>query len=235
MGGRSAKNESGEPAKAGLLTRLVSIIVVVAILLVVGSMFLYSKEAGRYPWQWQGSDWAAWVSFSKKVGKKVGQDVVQKTKEVGKAVAEKSKDFVEGLGEVDWGNLTDQAKDWFKSDGDKVTAQIATQREQMSEGEYAPQYKGEGGKEYDYGLQALEQGIKYWNVSLVQESAPSQAKKWFTQAVDHFNKAKDLTPDLPLLNSFVEQSTNYLKYATKRLEIIERLKGGVESTSNREG
>jgi hypothetical protein len=230
-----------EPARRpGLFRRLFRTIFTIALLLVLAlggwSLYAYSLHAGKQPWEWSSPEWNGWWTYTKTLGKDVGTQIAERSREAGTAAGQYASQAYERVKSVEWGNIADQittrTKELFGRT-EEVEQKIEEQKKEVrsSTGGYAPQFSGPAGENYDYGLQWLEKGIAEWKVS-VSESANTRvlnptpterAKRFFERAVSSFEQAKQLDASLPHVDMFLRQARDYLADSTERQQKIEEL------------
>jgi hypothetical protein len=230
--------QDGE-GRPGFFRRLIRTLFLAAFLLALalGGWSLYTfrdQVGGKPPWEWNGQEWNRWWAYTVTLGRQVSQEVAEKSKEAGEKAVEYGSKAIEKVKSIEWAKLGDTISEKTKAlfgKKEEVVQKIEQQREKTDAG-YAPKYPGEAGQAFDYGLDALEQGIKYWTVSLVESAdaqkldpkATEQAVKRFRMAVGNFEQAKQLKPDLtPELDTFLQQAKDYLEESLERQKKIEEL------------
>jgi hypothetical protein len=237
-----------EEERPGFFRRVFRTLFLVIVLLALGlggwSLYTYRDQVnGKQPWEWNAEEWAGWWAYTKSIGREVGQVVAERGKQAGQKAVEYGSKAVEKVKNIEWSKLGSTISEKTKAlfgKSDEVVQKIEQQREKTDAG-YAPKYPGEAGQAYDYGLVALDEGIRYWKVSLVEGAneqkldpkATEQATKKFKMAVANFEQAKQLKADLsPDLDTFLQQARDYLDESTERQKKIEdMLKSGATQPS----
>jgi hypothetical protein len=202
------------------------LILLVVLILLVGAgftMWQYSTDTGRPPWEWSGQDWNDWITFTKQESRDLGQqakETGQATwKWVGKntpALFEKSKELLARLGYQDTEPTAAQP-----SPGAGAPTPPPAAIQPVAVDRPADPLDVESSN-YKYGKEWLARGIAEWKVSLIHPGAAERAKANFEKAIRSFETARvelgdKATDDLAQL----EQSAyDYLADTEERLQQI---------------
>jgi hypothetical protein len=226
-----------EESRPGFIRRLFRTLFLAAFLIIVGlcgwTIYAYQDMTGKPPWEWDGFQWLGWWKYTVSLGREVGTEVAEKSREAGATAVEYGKNAVQKVKDIEWSKLGDTITEKTKSlfgKSNEVVKKIEEQRRQTDSG-YAQKYPGPPGEAYDFGLQAMEEGIRYFQVSLqegasgqkLDPKATEQSVKRFRMAVSNFETAKSLKPDLPDIDNFLNQAKEYLAESEERQKKIEEI------------
>lgn len=201
-------------------------LLLIVILIVLGgaafTMWQYSQDTGRPPWEWTSTDWNDWITFTKHEGEQLGMEA-RKSGEatwrwVGKntpALFEKSKDLLAHLGYKESEGLPEQPA------SAAVTPAPAAQPPADAADQPADPLELQS-TNYKYGKEWLGKGIAEWRVSLVHPGAAERAKNSFEKAISSFEAAKaELGASAGAEVAQLEQSArDYLADTEERLQQI---------------
>jgi len=205
-------------------------LLLIVVLIVVGgagfTMWQYSQDTGRQPWEWTPTDWSDWMTFTKHESEQLGMQAKQGSEAtwrwVGKntpALFEKSKELLARLGYAKTEGLTGQPPSVAPAPEPMAQAPTAVASQSTDPLDVE-------NTNYTYGKEWLGKGIAEWQVSLVHPGAAERAKDNFEKAIRSFESAKaELGANAGVEVAQLEQDArDYLADTEERLQQI-RLSG----------
>jgi hypothetical protein len=201
------------------------LLLVVLLIVLVGAgftMWQYSQETGRVPWEWTSQDWNDWVSFTKHESQQLGQQAKESGQAtwrwVGKntpALFEKSKDLLARLG------YQDTEPPAAQPSSGAVVPEPSAQIQPVAVDRPVDPLDLKSNN-YKYGKDWLAKGIAEWKVSLIHPGAAERAKSNFEKAIRSFDMAKAELGDSAGsdLNQLEQSARDYLADTEERLQQI---------------
>ena len=203
------------------------LLLVVLLIVLVGagfSMWQYSQDTGRQPWEWTGQDWNDWVTFTKHESQQLGMQA----KEGGQAtwrwvgkntplLFEKSKALLARLGYQD----TEPTAAQPSSGAVTPTPSVQIQPVEVDRPADPLDLKSSN---YKYGKEWLARGVAEWKVSLIHPGAAARAKVNFVKALRSFDMAQaELGGSAgPELEQLKQSARDYLADTEERLLQIDQ-------------
>ena len=210
-------------------------LLLIVVLIVVGgagfTMWQYSQDTGRQPWEWTGIDWNDWITFTKHESEQLGMQAKQGGEAtwrwVGKntpALFEKSKELLARLGYQEAEGPAGQPSSTVVAPAPMAQTPAAQPPTGVADQSADP--LDARSTNYKYGKEWLGKGIAEWRVSLVHPGAAERAKDNFERAIGSFEAAKaELGASAGVDVAKLEQSArDYLADTEERLQQIR--KGG---------
>ena len=206
-------------------------LLLIVVLIVVGgagfTMWQYSQDTGRQPWEWTPTDWSDWMTFTKHESEQLGMQAKQGSEAtwrwVGKntpALFEKSKELLARLGYKEAEGPAEQPSSTVVTPS--TMAQTPTDQPPTGVAEQTADPLDARSTNYKYGKDWLGKGIAEWRVSLVHPGAAERAKDNFEKAIRSFEAAKaELGAGAGVEVAQLEQSArDYLADTEERLQQI---------------
>jgi hypothetical protein len=201
-------------------------LLLIVILIVLGgagfTMWQYSQDTGRQPWEWTNTDWNDWITFTKHESEQLGMQAKKSGEAtwrwVGKntpALFEKSKELLARLGYKEAEGPTGQPPSAAVAPAPMAPAPTDSADQSMDPLDVKS-------TNYKYGKEWLGKGIAEWRVSLVHSGAAERAKDNFEKAIRSFEAAKaELGTSAGAEVAQLEQSArDYLADTEERLQQI---------------
>jgi glycosidase len=184
----------------------------------VFTMGLYSRDIGRWPWQWSATEWHNWLTFTRGETRAAGEGISREAKEktasawkwVGKntqTLYDQSLALLERLGPGEGAAPADSA-----------TAGVPT----AGTLDLPPDPLSRRSDNYRYGKEWLRKGIDEWRVSLIHPGAAERARSHFRKAIQSFQAAARELGDTEAVHEWLRAAEDYLSDTDERLELIHR-------------
>lgn len=199
----------------------------IVVLIVVGSvgftMWQYSRDTGRQPWEWTGTDWNDWMTFTKRETEQLGMQAKQGGEAtwlwVGEntpALFEKSKALLARLGHQETQGSMEQPP------SAALVPEPMTRTPTAGVADRSTDPLDIRSANYKYGKEWLGKGIAEWQVSLIHPGAAERAKANFEKAIRSFEAAKaELDGSAGVDVAQLEQNArDYLADTEERLQQI---------------
>jgi hypothetical protein len=206
-------------------------LLLIVVLIVVGgagvTMWQYSQDTGRQPWEWTSTDWNDWITFTKHESEQLGMQAKQSGEATWRwvgtntpALFEKSKELLARLGYKEAEAPTGQPSSTVVAPA--PTAQTPTVQPPTGAADQPADPLDAQSTNYKYGKEWLGKGIAEWRVSLVHPGAAERAKDNFEKAIRSFEAAKtELGASAGVEVAQLEQSArDYLADTEERLQQI---------------
>jgi hypothetical protein len=198
------------------MKKLLGLLLLVVIIGAAFTMGLYSRDTGRWPWQWSQEDWRNWYTFTRSETRAVGEDLSREAQEkalgtwkwVGKntqALYDRSRDLLAQLG----GSTQEGAP---AVDREGTGSRPATPPDPLDE--QSPNYR--------YGKEWLRKGIDEWRVSLVHPGAAERARSHFEKAILSFEAAEQELRETAAVADWLRSAREYLADTEERQQLIRR-------------
>jgi hypothetical protein len=184
------------------------------------TMWQYTKDTGRTPWQWTGQDWNDWITFTKREGQQLGMQA----KESGQAtwqwvgentpmLFEKSKELLARLG-------YEETEQTVAAPAPGSAAPAPSVQIQPVAPDQAADPMEAQSNNYKYGKEWLARGVAEWKVSLIHPGAAERAKSSFEKAISSFDMAKGELGDNAGadLSQLQQDARDYLADTQERLQ-----------------
>lgn len=205
------------------MKKLFLLVILIALAGVGFTMWQYSQNTGRVPWEWTSEDWNDWITFTKQESRQLGMQAKESGQAtwrwVGKntpVLFEKSKELLARLGYEDMEPTGAQPS--TAAGAPAPSAQI--QRTAVDRPTDPLDLKSSN---YKYGKEWLAKGIAEWKVSLVHLGAAERAKAHFEKAIRSFDMAKAELGDSAAsdLDQLEQSARDYLADTEERLQQIQ--------------
>ncbi|MCG6862158.1 MAG: hypothetical protein LJE70_12905 [Chromatiaceae bacterium] len=200
-------------------------LLVVVLIVLAGAgftMWKYSEDTGRTPWEWTAQDWNNWMTFTKHESQQLGMQA----KEGGQAtwrwvgkntpvLFEKSKELLARLGYQETEQPVAEPSSGAGAPAPSVQIQPVTVDRPTDPLDVRS-------NNYKYGKEWLARGIAEWKVSLIHPGAAERAKTNFEKAISSFDMAKSELGDSasPDLSQLEQSARDYLSDTEERLQQI---------------
>lgn len=202
------------------MKKLLKIVILILLCGAGFTMWQYSQDTGRQPWEWTNTDWNDWITFTKHESEQLGMQAKESGEAtwrwVGQntpALFEKSKELLARLGHKEPEVPAGQPPSAAVAPAPTAPTGVGDQSADPLDAKSA---------NYKYGKEWLGKGIAEWRVSLVHPGAAERAKANFEKAIGSFEAAKaELGADAGFEAAQLEQSArDYLADTEERLQQI---------------